>query len=181
MSPEKQSAGSMLLHSDLQKKINMVTNIKFQINNQQFMKQLADVSKENKSIVYGSQTILPLKQNKLRSRKNISTNSQIQYQKHQITQHVFGQNLTKNAISSHSIALNERRSPRMHSSQDDHLNITGMSRKASIHIKSPTATQDKTPNRISNEDIKQIQQLLFASQEIIIKDEVLLQNPDPKQ
>ena len=75
MSPEKQSAGSMLLHSDLQKKINMVTNIKFQINNQQFMKQLADVSKENKSIVYGSQTILPLKQNKLRSRKNISTNS----------------------------------------------------------------------------------------------------------
>ena len=52
MSPEKQSAGSMLLHSDLQKKINMVTNIKFQINNQQFMKQLADVSKQNKSIVY---------------------------------------------------------------------------------------------------------------------------------
>ena len=73
-----------------------------------------------------------------------------------MTQHIFGKNLVKNAISSHAMNLVDRKSPKILNEFDENLNITGISRKAAIHMKSPTTTHDKTSNKISNNDLEQI-------------------------
>ena len=52
--------------------------------------------------------------------------------------------------------LVDRKSPKILNEFDENLNIIGMSRKAAIHVKSPTTTHDKTSNKISNNDLEQI-------------------------